>query len=180
MSGSDSAMPEKIGPYQILSVLGRGGMGVVDRALDPRLDREGAIKVLASQFLEDPQRLSRFEREAKAVATLNHPGIVTIHSVEEDQGQRFIVMEMVEGKSLSEEVKPGGLPLSRLLDISIPVVDALCVAHKAGITHRDLKPENIMLTTLGGVKVLDFGLAKINEINDGTEPNSFCGTPEYI
>ena len=194
MSGSDSAMPEKIGPYQILSVLGRGGMGVVYRALDPRLDREVAIKVLASQFLEDPQRLSRFEREAKAVATLNHPGIVTIHSVEEDQGQRFIVMEMVEGKSLSEEVKPGGLPLSRLLDISIPVVDALCVAHKAGITHRDLKPENIMLTTLGGVKVLDFGLAKMTGQNSSaaevdatveydaqaTRQGQILGTPSYM
>ena len=167
-------------------------MGVVYRAIDTRLDREVAIKVLASEYAEDIQSLSRFEREAKAIAALNHPGIVTIHSVEEYQGFRFIVMELVSGTSLSSEVIPGGITLLKLLDLAIPIADALAVAHRAGVTHRDLKPDNIMVGTDGGVKVLDFGLAKfataesqeagstIEYDANVTQQGQVIGTPCYM
>ena len=167
-------------------------MGVVYRAIDTRLDREVAIKVLASEYAGDAQSLSRFEREAKAIAALNHPGIVTIHSVEEYQGFRFIVMELVSGTSLSSEVTPGGITLSKLLDLAIPIADAIAVAHRAGVTHRDLKPDNIMVGTDGRVKVLDFGLAKLataeaQEVESTieydaniTQKGQVIGTPCYM
>ena len=167
-------------------------MGVVYRAIDTRLDREVAIKVLASEYAEDVQSLSRFEREAKAIAALNHPGIVTIHSVEEYQGFRFIVMELVSGTSLSSQVTPGGITLSKLLDLAIPIADAIAVAHRAGVTHRDLKPDNIMVGTDGRVKVLDFGLAKLataeaQEVESTieydaniTQKGQVIGTPCYM
>ena len=115
---------------------------------------------MASKYAGDVQSLDRFEREAKAIAALNHPGIVTIHSVEEYQGFRFIVMELVWGTSLSSEVIPGGMTLSKFLDLAIPITDAIAVAHRAGVTHRDLQPDNIMVGIDGSVKVPDFGLAK--------------------
>jgi serine/threonine protein kinase/Tfp pilus assembly protein PilF len=152
-----------LGPYDILGPLGSGGMGEVYRARDPRLGRDIAIKVLPAAFSTDPDRLRRFEQEARAAAALNHPNIVTIHSVEEASGIRFLTMELVEGTSLSDLIPKDGLPLDRLLNIAIPLADAISAAHQTGITHRDLKPANVMVTPDGRVKVLDFGLAKLRE-----------------
>jgi TolB-like protein/Flp pilus assembly protein TadD len=136
-------------------------MGVVYRARDTRLKREVAIKVLPDDVAASPDRLARFEREATTVAALNHPNIVTLHSFEEAAGMRFLTMELVEGRDLSHLVAPGGLPLARILELVIPVADALVAAHEKGVVHRDLKPANVMVTHEGRVKVLDFGLAKL-------------------
>lgn len=146
--------------YRLTEKLGEGGMGIVWKALDTRLDREVAIKFLHSSVLHDPDRLSRFELEAKAVAALNHPNIVTIFSVEESDGTRFFTMELVRGKTLSELIPQGGLPVDRVLEIGVALADALGAAHEAGITHRDFKPSNIMVGDDGRVKILDFGLAR--------------------
>ena len=155
------AAQTRLGTYEILGPLGAGGMGEVYRAKDLRLGREVAVKVLPSEVASSPERLARFEREARTVAGLNHPNIVTLHSVEDENGVRFLTMELVEGQTLSSLVTPGGLPLSRVLEISIPLTDALIAAHGRGVVHRDLKPGNVMVTREGRVKVLDFGLAKI-------------------
>ncbi len=146
--------------YRILRPLGAGGMGEVYLAEDSKLGRQVALKVLAHESARDPDRRARFEREARAVAALNHPGIVTIHSVEEDDGLLFLTMELVEGKTLSECIPPGGMTLAELLRLAIPLADAVGTAHQRGITHRDLKPANVMVADDGRVKVLDFGLAK--------------------
>jgi serine/threonine protein kinase/Tfp pilus assembly protein PilF len=151
----------RLGPYDILAPLGKGGMGEVWRARDPRLGREVAIKVLPADVARDADRLARFEREARAVAALNHPNLVTLHSIEESEGVRFLTMELVEGESLDRVVVPGGLPLPRVLELTIPIADALAAAHTKGIVHRDLKPANVMVSREGRVKVLDFGLAKL-------------------
>jgi eukaryotic-like serine/threonine-protein kinase len=146
--------------YRILRPLGAGGMGEVFLAEDTKLGRQVALKVLARDSAHDPNRRARFEREARAVAALNHPGIVTVYSVEEDQGLLFITMELVEGTTLIEHIPTGGVPLDQLLKIAIPLADAVGAAHQRGITHRDLKPANVMISHDGRVKVLDFGLAK--------------------
>jgi serine/threonine protein kinase/tetratricopeptide (TPR) repeat protein len=151
----------RLGPYEIVALLGSGGMGEVFRARDTRLGREIAIKVLPEAVASNPDRLARFEREAKAVAALNHPNIVTLHSIEERDGIRFLTMELVEGSALDRLVTPGGLPLARVFDLAIPLADALVAAHERGVVHRDLKPANVMVTREGRVKVLDFGLAKL-------------------
>src|SRR5262249_16957117 len=149
----------RLGTYEILGPLGAGGMGEVYRARDARLGREVAIKVLPAEVASSPDRLGRFEREARTVAGLNHPHIVVLHSVEDADGVRFLTMELVEGETLSTLVTPGGLPLPQLLDLAIPLTDALVAAHERGVIHRDLKPGNVMVTRDGRVKVLDFGLA---------------------
>lgn len=136
-------------------------MGEVYRARDTRLGREVAVKVLPEAVAASPDRLARFEREARTVAGLNHPNIVTLFSVEDEDGIRFLTMELVEGQSLDRVVTPGGLPLSRVLELAIPLANALVAAHERGVIHRDLKPGNVMVTHDGWVKVLDFGLAKI-------------------
>ncbi len=153
-----------LGPYDILASLGSGGMGEVYRARDPRLGRDVAIKVLPAAFSADPERLQRFEQEARAAAALNHPNIVTIHSVEEANGIRFLTMELVDGRSLADAIPNDGMPLDRVLKIAIPLAEALSAAHTKGITHRDLKPANIMVRPDGQVKILDFGLAKLREV----------------
>ena len=158
------SVPETLGHYRILGPLGQGGMGEVYLAEDTRLHRKVAIKVLPPLMANDPERRQRFEREAHTVAALNHPNIVTIHAVEEAGGTPFLVMELVEGTPLSDEIPRGGLPLDKLLRVAIPTADALAAAQERGITHRDLKPSNIMLTRDGRVKVLDFGLAKLREV----------------
>ncbi len=152
-----------LGPYRVLEKIGEGGMGEVYRARDSRLDRTVAIKVLPSSVALDPERRARFEREAKAIAALNHPNIVTIHAVEQADDVRFFTMEYVEGETLARAIPPRGFPLDALLRIAIPVTDAVGAAHQRGILHRDVKPANIMVTPEGRVKVLDFGLAKICE-----------------
>ncbi len=154
------AASTRLGTYEILGPLGAGGMGEVYRAKDLRLGREVAIKVLPAEVASSPDRLARFEREARTVAGLNHPNIVTLFSVEDDDDVRFLTMELVEGQNLADLVTPGGMPLGRAVEMAIAIADALTAAHEKGVVHRDLKPANVMVTREGRVKVLDFGLAK--------------------
>ncbi len=149
-----------IAHYRIASKIGAGGMGEVYRATDTKLGRDVALKLLPAEMASDPERLARFRREARAVATLNHPHIVTIFSVEEADGIHFLTMELVEGQSLDRLIPESGLPVERILEIASALADALAAAHDKGIVHRDLKPANVMVTGEGRVKVLDFGLAK--------------------
>ena len=147
--------------FKITGKLGEGGMGEVYRAEDTSLDREVALKVLPAELASDPERLARFEREAKTLAALDHPNIVTIYTVEEAEGVRFLTMQLVDGRQLSELIPRGGMSVERLFELAIPLAEALAAAHEKGVIHRDLKPGNIMVTTDGRVKVLDFGLAKL-------------------
>jgi eukaryotic-like serine/threonine-protein kinase len=149
-----------ISQYEVMEKLGEGGMGVVYKAHDTRLDRQVAIKSLPGVFAADDSRLARFEREAKILAALNHPNIASIHSLEESDGKRFLVLELVEGKTLAERLKEGRIPLDETLEICCQIAVGLEAAHEKGIIHRDLKPSNIKLTPEGRVKILDFGLAK--------------------
>ncbi|MBK5255010.1 MAG: protein kinase [Vicinamibacteria bacterium] len=150
----------QLGSYEIVEAIGAGGMGEVFRARDPRLGREIAIKVLSQAHSKDPEALARFTREAKAVAALNHPHIVTIFSTEEADGVRFMTMELISGQPLNRMIPAGGFALPQFFDIAIPLTEALRAAHRKNITHRDLKPANIMVSDDGLVKVLDFGLAR--------------------
>ena len=150
----------RLGPYEIADQLGAVGMGEVYRATDTRLDRTVAIKVLPEHLASDPQRRERFEREAKAVSSLNHPHICTLHDVGEQDGVHYLVMELVEGDTLHQRLEKGRLPLDQALEYAIQIADALDKAHRQGVVHRDLKPGNIMLTK-SGTKLLDFGLAKL-------------------
>jgi len=151
----------KLGPYEVLAPIGAGGMGEVYRARDPRLGREVAIKVLPAAFSQDPERLKRFEQEARAASALNHPNIVTIHEIGSANGSSYIAMELVDGPSLREMLASGPVPAKKLLDVTVQIAEALAKAHGAGIVHRDLKPENIIVTKDGYAKLLDFGLAKL-------------------
>ena len=146
--------------YKILEKIGSGGMGDVYLAEDTKLDRNIALKVLPAELAESNERRARFEREAKAIAALNHPNIITVYSVEEADGVHFITMELVKGKTLAELLPKNGFPLDEFFDIAIPLADAVAAAHQQGIIHRDLKPGNVMVTDDGRVKVLDFGLAQ--------------------
>jgi TolB-like protein/cytochrome c-type biogenesis protein CcmH/NrfG len=159
---------QRIGPYEILAPLGAGGMGDVYRAHDPRLGRDVALKVLPAEVADDPERLERFRREARAVAALNHPHIVTIFSIEEEHGVPFMTMELVEGRTLDHTLTDGALSLARFFDIGVALADALSAAHRKGIVHRDLKPANVMVTDDGVVKVLDFGLARETKAHDAS------------
>jgi TolB-like protein/Tfp pilus assembly protein PilF len=162
---------ETLARYKIVGKLGEGGMGEVYLAEDTELDRKVALKMLPAEMADDPERLERFRREAKAVAALNHPNIVTIYSIEESEGTRFLTMELVEGQSLDRMLPPTGMPLAEVFDIAIPLAEALATAHERGIVHRDLKPANIMVNKEGRVKVLDFGLAKLTQVDaaEGSE-----------
>jgi serine/threonine protein kinase/predicted ATPase len=150
-----------IGHYEIREKIGAGGMGDVYRATDTRLGRDVALKVLPAGMASHHERLERFRREAKILAALDHPCIVTVHSVEEADGIHFLTMQLVDGRSLDRVIVPGGLPVERILPIATALADALAAAHEKGVVHRDLKPANVMLTNEGRVKVLDFGLAKV-------------------
>src|SRR5260221_127584 len=151
----------RLGPYEILSPLGAGGMGEVYKARDTRLDRDVAIKILPDAFVLDPERVARFQREAKTLASLNHPHIGGIHGLEESGGVVALVMELVAGDDLSQRIARGAIPLDEALPIARQIAEALEAAHEQGIIHRDLKPANIKVTPNGVVKVLDFGLAKL-------------------
>lgn len=157
--------------YTIVRKLGSGGMGEVYLAHDTRLGRQVALKVLLADVAADPDRRARLEREARAVASLNHPNIVTVHSIEQAGDVHFITMELVDGKALSAMIPPRGLPVRQFFALALPLADAIGSAHERGITHRDLKPENVMVGDDGRVKVLDFGLAQIRPgfIDDATE-----------
>ena len=150
----------KLGPYEIVSALGAGGMGEVYRARDIRLDRIIAVKVLPELIASDTERLRRFEQEAKAVAALSHPNILSVHDIGVQAGIHFIVTELLVGQTLREKLSGGPLPPRRAADYGLQIVQGLAGAHKKGITHRDLKPENLFVTQDGRVKILDFGLAK--------------------
>ena len=153
----------RLGPYEIVSPLGVGGMGEVYRARDSRLKRDVAIKILPETFASDPDRLSRFQREAEALASLNHANIAAIYNIEEANGSRFLVLELVEGDTLADRIQRGPVPANDALQIAKQIADALEAAHEKGIIHRDLKPANIKVMADGKVKVLDFGLAKVFE-----------------
>src|SRR5216684_2586758 len=152
----------RLGPYEILSAIGAGGMGEVYRARDTRLDRIVAIKVLPAHLADDPERRERFEREARTIASLNHPHICTLHDIGRQDGIDFLVMEYLEGETLAHRLLKGSLPLEQVLQDAIEISDALDKAHRKGVTHRDLKPDNIMVTKSGS-KLLDFGLAKLRQ-----------------
>jgi len=148
--------------YRVTAAIGAGGMGEVYRATDTKLNREVAIKVLPAEMAASPERLERFRREAKALAALDHPGVVGVYSVEESDGVHFLTMQLVEGQPLDRVIPEGGLPVDRILEIATALADALAAAHDKGIVHRDLKPANVMVTADGRVKVLDFGLARMS------------------
>src|SRR5512133_1601935 len=149
----------RLGPYEIIAPLGAGGMGEVYRARDTRLERTVAIKILGTQLVENAELRARFEREAKVISQLQHPHICTLHDVGREAATDFLVMEYLEGESLSERLRKGPLPPVQLLQTAVEIAAALETAHRAGVVHRDLKPGNVMLTK-SGAKLLDFGLAK--------------------
>lgn len=179
---------QTLGPYQIRSLLGRGGMGEVYRATDTRLGRDVALKILPVEVQADPERRGRFEREARAIAAIDHPNVVTVHAVEEIEGRLLLTMELVEGRTLGEVIPEGGLRLDQLLDLAIPLADALAAAHARGVTHRDLKPANVMVDRSGRIRVLDFGLAKVATVQDddrtvaveATAEGRVLGTTAYM
>jgi protein kinase-like protein len=183
----------RLGPYEFIGRIGAGGMGEVYRARDTRLGREVAIKLLPPEVSADADRLRRFEKEAQAASSLNHPNIVTIYEVERIDSTSFIVMELVDGKTLRDIVADGPLTVRKLLGIAVQIADGLARAHSAGIVHRDLKPENVMVTKEGLVKILDFGLAKLAHpgleggqeaeaptVSAGTKPGIVMGTVGYM
>jgi serine/threonine protein kinase/Flp pilus assembly protein TadD len=188
-----SLVGHQIGSYQVLSLLGAGGMGEVYEARDSKLGRNVAIKVLPAAFAHDPERLSRFEREARMLASLNHPNIATIHGLEQTDGVQCLVMELVPGETLAERLNAGALGIEEALQIGGQIAEALEAAHEKGVIHRDLKPANVKVTPQGRVKVLDFGLAKAFAGDGGldlsnaptltamgTEDGRILGTPAYM
>src|ERR1700685_1183049 len=182
----------KLGPYEIESLVGAGGMGEVYRAHDSRLDRTVAIKVLPASFSADRERLQRFAQEARAAAALNHPNILSIFDIGEDNGAPYVVSELLEGETLRDRLRNGPLPMRRVIDYSMQVAKGLAAAHEKGIVHRDLKPENLYLTHDGRAKILDFGLAKLTRpesrdhsgeeptVQRATEAGVVMGTAGYM
>lgn len=182
-------MPEQIGHYRVVKKLGEGGMGVVYQAEDLTLDRPVALKVLPQDVAGDVKRLRRFRREAKAASRLSNPNVTHIYEVGEESGIHFIAMEYVEGQTLQNRIEAGSLRIADLVDIALQAAGALHEAHSHGIIHRDIKPSNIMLTSTGQVKVLDFGLARVDESGPiqsnvtteaRTEPGLLLGTVHYM
>ena len=161
----------KLAHYEILEPIGKGGMGEVYRARDGKLGRDVAIKVLPAAFAESEERLARFKREAKVLASLNHPGIAAIHGLEESKGIHYLVLELVPGETLADRIARGPIPVEEALQIAIKIAEALDAAHEQGIVHRDLKPANAMVKEDGTIKVLDFGLAKALEGDEGKDPS---------
>ncbi len=162
----ESLVGKTVSHYQVTRQLGAGGMGVVYEAEDTQLGRHVAVKVLSEEMQRDPSILERFQREARAASALNHPGICTVHSIEQHEGQHFIVMELLEGQTLAKRIGRQPLELAEVLDLGIQIADALESAHSKGIVHRDLKPVNLILNARGQIKILDFGLAKIGVVTN--------------
>src|SRR5512146_1589821 len=157
----ESLVGKSIGHYKIVGLLGSGGMGMVYDAEDADLGRHVAIKVLSAELKNEAAMLERFKREARAASALNHPGICTVYAIEQHDGQPFIVMELIKGSTLAEKMGRQPFEIGALLDLGIQIADALESAHSKGIAHRDLKPANLMINDRGQVKILDFGLAKV-------------------
>ncbi|MGA8312419.1 MAG: serine/threonine-protein kinase, partial [Terriglobales bacterium] len=181
----------KLGPYEIVALLGAGGMGEVYRARDSRLKREVAIKVLPQTLSLDADRLRRFEQEALATAALNHPNILAVFDIGTSEGSPYVVSELLEGETLRERVRTGPIAVRKALDYALQIAHGLAAAHEKGIIHRDLKPENLFVTRDGRVKILDFGLAKLTQAESGshtslptathgTEAGMVLGTAGYM
>src|SRR6201984_2091086 len=156
----------KLGPYEIQSPLGAGGMGEVYRAKDSRLGREVAIKVLPASFSADPDRLRRFEQEAKAAGILNHPNITAVYDIGTHEGAPYVVQELLEGETLRSVLSHGKLSQRKAVEYALQLAHGLAAAHDKGIVHRDLKPDNVFVTKDGRIKILDFGLAKLTQVAD--------------
>jgi len=168
----------RLGPYEVTLPIGKGGMGEVYRARDTKLDRDVAIKVLPEEFANDDERLARFEREAKLLASLNHPNIASIYGLEESDGVKALVLELVEGPTLAERIREGPIPVEEALPIARQIAEALEAGHEAGVIHRDVKPANVKVKEDGTVKVLDYGLAKALEENTaGGADSKFSQSP---
>ena len=161
----------KLGPYEVVGLLGAGGMGEVYRARDSRLKREVAIKILSQVISADADRLHRFEQEALATAALNHPNILAVFDIGVSEGSPYAVSELLEGETLRERLRSGSIPVRKALDYALQITRGLAAAHEKGIVHRDLKPENLFVTKDGRVKILDFGLAKLAQA-DSSEHTS--------
>jgi hypothetical protein len=181
---------EKISRYKIIRKIASGGMGDVYEALDPQLDRKVALKVLPVEIAKDPGRLQRFLREARAASSLNHPSVIQIHEIAQDGDIHFISMEYLEGETLEQRLSRGPCTVSEAVQIALKIADALQAAHASGIVHRDIKPSNIMLTSSSQIKILDFGLAKVqqplteavppSEVQTRTISGMILGTPHYM
>ena len=182
----------KLGPYEIQSPLGAGGMGEVYRARDARLSRDVAIKILPASFSADPDRLARFAQESRAAAALNHPNILSIYDIGEEHGAPYVVSELLEGETLRDRLRDGAIPSRKTIDYAQQIASGLAAAHEKGIVHRDLKPENIFITHDGRAKILDFGLAKFTRPEAdasgeaptqqvaGTDAGTVMGTVGYM
>src|SRR5499427_4154299 len=182
----------KLGPYEIVSPIGAGGMGEVYKARDDRLKRDVAIKVLPASYSQDADRLRRFEQEAQAAGALNHPNITAVHDLGSHEGAPYIVTELLEGETLRTRLSGGAIPVRKAVDYAVQIARGLAAAHSKGITHRDLKPENVFLTSDGRVKILDFGLARREKLLSAAErtraptvtletlPGTVTGTVGYM
>ena len=187
------APDSRLGPYEILGLLGAGGMGEVYRARDPRIGREVAIKTLPPRFSHDPEALRRFEQEARAAGVLNHPNVLAVYDVGSENGTHYVVSELLEGESLKDRLDHGAIPPRKAVAYAREILRGLAAAHEKGIVHRDLKPANIKITPDDTVKVLDFGLAKVfEEAPSGADSDTaatvtvlttdqrIVGTPAYM
>ncbi len=161
----------RLGAYDVVDAIGAGGMGEVYRARDTKLDRDVALKVLPDLFANDPERLGRFQREAKVLASLNHPNIGSIYGLEESDGVQALVLELIEGPTLADRIAQGPIPIDEALPIARQIAEALEAAHEQGIIHWDLKPANVKVREDGTVKVLDFGLAKALDTTAEGDPD---------
>ena len=185
-------LPIQIGPHSVTREIGRGGMGVVYLARDTKLDRDVAIKALPEAWAGQPERLARFRQEARVLAQLNHANVAGIHGLEEQDGQMFLVLEYVRGDTLADRIRAGAIPADEAVGIAIEIAAGVEAAHEAGVIHRDLKPENIKITPAGKVKVLDFGIAKVQAgevsstsatsltLDNSTLPGAILGTAQYM